>query len=599
MQAVVIGPVSPRKMDVITATPAGFLDLDGDTPRYQYRWKRDGQTIAGYLGETLPGAYFEKGRRIVLELRPFDGINVGPAVVSNELLVANTAPFLGGVSVAALGGGVPMRGVPLVATASGANDVDSDAVSVSYQWSVYGAGGSRAAGNGSVMLPGSEFSRAERVSVTAVPNDGQLEGAAVTSSQVTIQNAPPTAPGLGLSPSSPFDSDNLVCTLATPSTDPDGDAVTHAFVWERNGSAYNGATSTTTTSTVPASATVVGETWFCAIEANDGHGGTWSTALSRTIGGNFSSAGGGWWRFRKPIVVAGSSAGAQTNYVVPVIVDTAALIAADKMSATGADIRFATAAGVELPWWLESGLNTVSTKLWVRVSQIPTGGTTVYLHYGNPSATLAGYANNGKATFELFDDFEAPALDTALWAPSQSHQAGGGFYALPVVQGGTLRSYVPGPCCGSGTGERAAQTKSAVTGSRVAEFGMTMNNAPSNYSWKSNLWSVSLGAPATVTTSPLASLTSGWWSNGVQDCGPSNGTYQGRVQVDATAGTFKVYLGGSLCGSVSNVSTTQPWILRFYTAGDGVMTVSLSDFRLRPFVAPEPVAGTPGGEQSL
>ncbi|RLJ04590.1 MAG: hypothetical protein DRP18_04530 [Candidatus Aenigmatarchaeota archaeon] len=51
---------------------------------------------------------------------------------------------------------------------------------------------------------------------------------------------------------------------------------------------------------------------------------------------------------------------------------------------------------------------------WVKVPEIPASNSvTVYMYYGNPSATSA---SDGDDVFEFFDDFEGTSLDTNKWA---------------------------------------------------------------------------------------------------------------------------------------------------------------------------------------
>jgi len=64
--------------------------------------------------------------------------------------------------------------------------------------------------------------------------------------------------------------------------------------------------------------------------------------------------------------------------------------------------------------------------LWVKVPSIPAGSTkTIYMYYGNPSATPM---SNGDNTFIFFDDFNDNSLDLAKW------QTGSGGYggATPI-----------------------------------------------------------------------------------------------------------------------------------------------------------------------
>lgn len=259
------------------------------------------------------------------------------------------------------------------------------------------------------------------------------------------------------------------------------------------------------------------------------------------------------------------------------------------MQATGADIRVASASGIERSWWIESGINTASTKLWVKVDQIPVAGTAIYLYYGNPSATLGGHhADNGPSTFDLFDDFEAGTLDSTRWSAGQS-------YRLPSQQAGVLNFYEWTCCNGMLDGEEA-QTVSTFTGNKVAEFNMTMNSAPEP-SWKSQAFLAKIGNGSTVSTTPFGRVSSGWWSNGVQDCPAMNGSYLGALRVDVSAGTLALSFGTTLCATTSLSGPPGPYVFSFAVEGGwGANAVDFSNFRVRPFVSPEPAAGPPGAE---
>lgn len=95
------------------------------------------------------------------------------------------------------------------------------------------------------------------------------------------------------------------------------------------------------------------------------------------------------FRQRVDITNAGS---AQTNYQVVITLNTSTLITADKMQSDCDDIRIVDLTGKLLPFWTETGgsngCNTTTTKIWTKVPSIPTSGKTVYIYYGNPSATV-------------------------------------------------------------------------------------------------------------------------------------------------------------------------------------------------------------------
>jgi parallel beta-helix repeat protein len=89
-------------------------------------------------------------------------------------------------------------------------------------------------------------------------------------------NNPPTAPIVDLTPDNPTTTDDLTCTVTTPSIDPDGDTITYTYEWYRfQGAGFvlqPGLTSVTTAlfATISSSNTVTGELWMCIVTPNDG-----------------------------------------------------------------------------------------------------------------------------------------------------------------------------------------------------------------------------------------------------------------------------------------------------------------------------------------
>jgi hypothetical protein len=76
------------------------------------------------------------------------------------------------------------------------------------------------------------------------------------------------------------------------------------------------------------------------------------------------------------------------------------------------DIRFTDSDGSTLlNYWQEA-----DGRFWVKVPSIPASSTkTIYVYYGNPSATSL---SNGDATFEFFDDFIGSSINTTKWDTS-------------------------------------------------------------------------------------------------------------------------------------------------------------------------------------
>lgn len=125
------------------------------------------------------------------------------------------------------------------------------------------------------------------------------------------------------------------------------------------------------------------------------------------------------WQYRRPITITENSGNTLSNYQVGITLDTASLISDGKMNSDCSDIRFIDSDNTtELSYWIESGCNSTSTKIWVKIPSIPANSTkTIYMYYGNPSATSQ---SNGDNVFIFFDDFESGSLSkwdsTGSWS---------------------------------------------------------------------------------------------------------------------------------------------------------------------------------------
>jgi len=121
------------------------------------------------------------------------------------------------------------------------------------------------------------------------------------------------------------------------------------------------------------------------------------------------------WSYRRPITITNTGT-SLTDYQLLITLDTLTLITAGKMRSNGGDIRFTDSDGLTLiPYWIEAGINTVNTKIWVKVPSIPAGDMMIYIYYGNPDEVAAPPATDGETTFSFFDDFEGTDLDPTKW----------------------------------------------------------------------------------------------------------------------------------------------------------------------------------------
>lgn len=98
------------------------------------------------------------------------------------------------------------------------------------------------------------------------------------------------------------------------------------------------------------------------------------------------------WTHVQPLVVYNSTSSMVTNYQTRMVYNTQTPISAGDMLATGDDIRFGKDCGgtVLFNYWIESGINTANTVLWVKLDTLPANDSvTIYMFYGNASATAA------------------------------------------------------------------------------------------------------------------------------------------------------------------------------------------------------------------
>ncbi len=144
------------------------------------------------------------------------------------------------------------------------------------------------------------------------------------------------------------------------------------------------------------------------------------------------------WPYRKPVTITNSGA-ALTDYQVKVDVPYD-----PHMQEDFDDIRFADGNGNSLSHWRESYTASTSAVFWVKVPSIPTGNSTIYMHYGDESASST---SDGEATFVFFDDFESGNLNkwtvvTDTFWTIATDQKRSGTYSLKAGSTSTSNKYI-------------------------------------------------------------------------------------------------------------------------------------------------------------
>jgi hypothetical protein len=151
-------------------------------------------------------------------------------------------------------------------------------------------------------------------------------------------------------------------------------------------------------------------------------------------------------------ITINNTAGSQMNYPVLITVNTASLMPA--LEADGGDLRFESSSGMNLDFWVESGLNTAETRVWVKMPTLPAGVSTIYMKHGdyslspasNPTSVFAQFFSLGSVTTTATTPYNTASIPTDnlylefsfrddLFNTPSWNQWGGIWGAKPIVIG--------------------------------------------------------------------------------------------------------------------------------------------------------------------
>jgi hypothetical protein len=263
--SVALSPDPVTTVDTLAAE-VSVTDADDDALTVTYRWSVGGVLILEGPSHELGPSHFVKGDTVTLQVTASDDIDEVVADVV-QTVVANTQPAV--VSVA-LSPAAPQTLDVLTATAD-AFDPDDDALTWSFVWRVDGEVVPGVAGP---ELASTFFVKGQIVDVVATVSDAAASHE-LAASGVQIQNTPPTAPGVVLTPEEPWEGDAITCSVEAEAHDPDAvdgvDTLVYLFSWTVDGNPYDGETADgDLSSTVVGSAVGPIEWWVCEVRAYDG-----------------------------------------------------------------------------------------------------------------------------------------------------------------------------------------------------------------------------------------------------------------------------------------------------------------------------------------
>lgn len=117
------------------------------------------------------------------------------------------------------------------------------------------------------------------------------------------------------------------------------------------------------------------------------------------------------WQYSTPITIQNPNAQILDSIEVQLSINTSALISAGKMQANGDDIRFSLSDDccTEIPYYIESGINTANTIIWIRIPQLPSNNSYgIFMLYGNSNASSN---SNPEAVFSVYEGFNSNVVN--------------------------------------------------------------------------------------------------------------------------------------------------------------------------------------------
>ncbi len=304
------------------------------------------------------------------------------------------------------------------------------------------------------------------------------------------------------------------------------------------------------------------------------------------------------YAYRKRMTIDGSTADAQTDFQMKLIVHKGAGVDSDNSVYLNGhcrddfnDIRFTQDDGItELDHWRERYVNGDYAVFWIKFNSIPASPSSAsfYIHYGNESASSG---SDGEAAFVFFDDFPGSLVDGSKW-PTQITVPGGSI----IVSGGVL-------ILDTSVGEGYARIGRTVSCPCRIEARAKVGSDYDSQNGNRHRWNkcgephdIFVGDDSAHTT--IQVFWNGWTGTGVD-----SDTYLRLRQIYSSGQlTWAIYKEDeTLIYSNSYVPSSDPTSM-FYDVGDGTGNnwgrLTIDWVFVRKHADPEPTWGTWGSEES-
>jgi len=314
------------------------------------------------------------------------------------------------------------------------------------------------------------------------------------------------------------------------------------------------------------------------------------------------------WQYRKSLAINGTTAGAQTDYEMEVIVHYGSgtdsgkdVYCSSNCNSDFSDVRFsASDETTELDYWLKSYTASSVATFWVEVGSIPASpsSTSIYLYYGNSGASTT---SNGENTFDFFDDFSG---DLSKWTIDAANTD------AVSISSGALRHNPDSSQSRNSYSDTRVRTTSYKITNGIIEYDLylagTSSSAPRiihQFGWRVQSLDFQNGycwrLQNSATDGGHLEFSGSWSPFGTAYNATSGNTWHSvKETVNGSSYTGYVDGGSGYSGSDSTKTTADYLISHVHGVSLGASSYVLVDnVRVRNYANPEPTYGTWGSEE--